>query len=249
MKSIRQKAAVWTLTAAVCFIAIPASGQPAQDTVKIFGRVTDFKNQPIEGASIELKDAHFETVAQAASGKDGAYVLTAKKGSYMALLAVKDYQIRFLEYWAWSVPAFGDLEINPRFDKLEIYGINAWRPHGGYPSYMIYFRPMSLTRIIKKITEAGGMKNFQKLPHLDMAPELSANDLVVTIDGQAVNILKVNKILEAAGPGQDMTGYIIQTNLPAKKTNGEYSLITITVNDPVTGDAGEGAVFFRQAPN
>ena len=245
MKSIRQKVVVGTLAAVMSISIIPATGQAAEDTVKIFGRVTDFKDQPIEGASVELKDAHFETVAQAVSGKDGAYSLTAKKGRYMALLAVKDYQIRFLEYWAWSVPAFDDLEINPRFDKLEIYGINAWRPQGGYLSYQIYFRPMSLTKIIRKITEAGGMESFQKLPHLDMAPDLAAKDITVTIDGQAVNVIMVNKVLEAAGPGQDMIGYLIQTELPAKKSNGEYSLITITVKDPETGDAGEGAVFYR----
>lgn len=249
MKSIRENSVVWILAAAMCVSAIPAAGQPAQDTVKIFGKVTDFKDQPIEGATVELKDAHFETAAQAVSGKDGAYVLTAKKGSYMALLAVKDYQIRFLEYWAWSVPAFSDLEINPRFDKLEIYGVNAWRPQGGYPSYQIYFRPMSLTRIIQKVTEAGGMENFQKLPFLDMSPELTEKDIAVTIDGRSVAVLKVNNVREAAGPGQDMTGYLIQTELPAKKANGEYSLITITVKDPETGDAGEGAVFVRQSPS
>jgi Carboxypeptidase regulatory-like domain len=238
-----QVAVVSLLAAAALFAFAP--GQAPPESVTISGRVTDFKDQPIEGASVELKDSRFETVAKAMSGKDGRYSLAAPKGQYMALLAVKDYQVKFLEYWAWTVPAVHDLEINPRFDRLEVYAINAWRPQGGYPSYQVYFRPMSLTRVTKKITEAGGMENLGKLPLLDIAPELAAKNIQVTVDGQPVKILKVNKVREAAGPSQDMIGYVIQTDLSENKTAGEYSLITITLTDVETGEMGEGAVFFR----
>lgn len=237
-------------TAVACFfiasaLSALAAGQAEPGTVTISGQVTDFKGQPIEGASVELKDSRFETVAKAVSGKDGRYSLAAAKGQYMALLAVKDYQVKYLEYWAWAVPADRDLEINPRFDRLEVYAINAWRPQGGYPSYQIYFRPMSLTRVIKKVTEAGGMENLGKLPLLDIAPELTAKDILVTIDGQVVKILKVNKVREAAGPSQDMIGYVIQTELPESKKAGEYSLITISLTDVETGEMGEGSVFYK----
>jgi hypothetical protein len=245
VKRGNQFAVVCLCVAATLFVS--ASGQAPPDSVTISGRVTDFKGQPIEGASVELKDSRFETVAKAMSGKDGRYSLAAPKGQYMALLAVKDYQVRFLEYWAWAVPAVHDLEINPRFDRLEVYAVNAWRPQGGYPSYQVYFRPMSLTRVTKKIAEAGGMENLGKLPLLDIAPELAATDIQVTVDGQPVKILKVNKVREAAGPSQDMVGYVIQTELPEKKAAAEYSLITITVTDAETGEMGEGAVFFRSS--
>lgn len=222
-----------------------ASGQDAADTVTISGVVTDFKGQPFEKAVVDIKDARFETVARAVTGKDGRYALTVAKGHYMGLLAVKDYQMRFLEYWAWSVPAERDLEINPRFDRLEVYALNAWRPQGGYPSYQIYFRPMSLTRIFGKIKEAGGLPKFNKLPLMEIAPDLAAADIAVTIDGEAVKILRVNKVREAAGPEQDLFGYVIQTELPAKKAAGDYSLITVTVTDAETGDRGEAAVFYQ----
>lgn len=222
-------------------------GEAAQVAAKISGRVTDFRNQPIEGASIELKDSRFETVAKAVSGKDGSYSLAAPKADYMALAAVKDYQSKSLEYWAWGVPLSRDLEIHPRFDRLEVYAINAWRPQGAYPSYQIYFRPMSLTRVVKKVTEAGGMDNLGKLPLLDIAPDLAAKDIAVTIDGEIVKVLKVNKVREAAGPNQDMIGYVIQTDLPKKKTAEEYSVITITLSDTETGEMGEGCLFFKHA--
>lgn len=242
-----QEVVKWLLVVVVSALPGFAVGQSAEGRIKISGRVTDFKNQPIEGASVELKNSRFETVAKAVSGKDGRYLLDAEKGNYMALSAVKDYKVRYLEYWAWAIPVERDLEINPRFDRLEVYAINAWQPQGAYPSYQIYFRPMSLTRVIKKITEAGGMDNLRKLPLLDIAPELDVKDVAITIDEQAVKVLRVNKIREAAGPNQDMIGYVIQTDLPENKPAAEYSLITITLTDVETGEMGEGSVFFKHA--
>ena len=218
---------------------------PAENQVRISGRVMDFKNQPIPGASVQLKDSHFKTVAEAVSAADGSYSLTAAKGNYMALLAVKDYQTKCLEFWAWNVPATEDLEIDPRFDRLEVYAINAWRPQGAYPSYQIYFRPMSLTKAGKKIAEAGGMEGFAKLPLADIAPDLTLKDIAVTIDGQAVNVLKINRVLEAAGPKQDMVAYVIQADLPKEKPSKNYCVITITLTDHETGEMGEGSLFLK----
>ncbi|MGA2534181.1 MAG: carboxypeptidase regulatory-like domain-containing protein [Candidatus Aminicenantales bacterium] len=215
-------------------------------TVKIFGRVTDFKGQAVVGATVELKDARFSNAAMTNSGPDGRYSLVVPKGHYMALTAVKGYQVQSLEYWAWNVPADRDLEINPRFDRLEVYAINAWRPQGAYPSYQIYFRPMSLSAVVKKVTEAGGMEKFRILPVMDIAPELGKKDITVVIDGQNVNVLELNKVREASGLDQSMFGYLIQVTLPEKTTQRDYSVITITLTDPVTGEKGEGCLFFRR---
>jgi len=218
-----------------------------EDTVKIFGLVTDFKGQPIESATVFLKDDRFKDVATAKSGKDGRYSLNAPKGHYMALAAVKDYMVKYLEYWAWSVPADQDLEINPRFDRLEVYAINAWRPQGGLPSYQIYFRPMSLSMATDKIKEVGGTENLGKLPVIDIAPELQKDDIQVIIDNQEVKILEMNRVREASGRNQYMFGYLIQVTLPEKKSEQEYSLITITLSAPVTGEKGEGCLFLVPA--
>ena len=221
--------------------------QKAPDTVRIFGRVTDFDGRPIQGAMVELKNSRFDNAAEGVSDKDGRYSLTAPKGIYMALAAVKDYQVKSLEYWAWSVPAERDLEINPRFDRLEVYGINAWRTQGGYPSYQICFRPMSLTRTVKKVTEAGGMENLSKLPVMDIAPELAVDDIQVTIDGQPVKVFQVDRVREASGPNQYLFAYVIQVGPPEKKRATEYVPIMITIIDRATGEKGEGCLFFRPA--
>jgi hypothetical protein len=229
------------LTSVAFSFAWQASGSP--DTVEIYGRVTDFKSSPIQGAMVMLKDDRFEDVATAISDEDGRYSLAAPKGHYMALAAVKDYQIKNLEYWAWSVPATQNLEINPRFDRIEVYAINAWRPQGAYPSYQIYFRPMSLSRVVKKVVAAGGMEKFNKLPVMDIAPELSKSDIQVSIDGQKVAVLEVNRIREAAGQNQTMFGYLIQVELPEKETEWEYSVINVTLKDSATDEMGEGCCF------
>jgi hypothetical protein len=219
------------------------------EKVIISGRVTDFEGQPIESASVFLKDDRFNDVATAISDKAGLYSMNAPKGRYMALAAVKDYQIKYLEYWAWNVLAIHDLEINPRFDRLEVYAINAWRPQGAYPSFQIYFRPMSLSKATAVITEAGGMDKLNGLPVIDIAPKLDKKDIEVAIDGQPVEILEVNRVREASGRNQYMYGYLIQVALPGKKKDDAYSVITITLSDPETGEKGEGCLFFTARVN
>jgi len=62
-----------------------------------------------------------------------------------------NYKKENLEYWAWNIPAYSDLEINTRIDGLEVYAMNAWVPQGAVPSFQIYFRPMSLKRTTPNI--------------------------------------------------------------------------------------------------
>ena len=114
--------------------------------IKIFGKVTDFSGNPIENAEIDINDKHFETIYQTFSGEDGKYSFSVNEGTYIAMFVCKNYKKENLEYWAWNIPAYSDLEINTRIDGLEVYAMNAWVPQGAVPSFQIYFRPMSLKR-------------------------------------------------------------------------------------------------------
>jgi len=213
---------------------------------RIFGHVRDFNGKPIEGADVELKTARFENAAATRSAADGSYSLTVESGLYIALAAVKDYRVRQLEYWAWNVPAFGEVEIDPRFDRLEVYGLNAWRPQGGFPSYEVYFRPMSLTMTVAAVTKAGGMDKLGDLPFIDIAPDLAAKDIAVKIDGESVEVLRVNKVHEASGPAQALFGYLIQTPLPKAPGSGDWITIEVTLTDPSTGEKGEGRLYLAR---
>ena len=214
--------------------------------VTIHGQVSDFSGHAIAGATVELKDQQFSTVATDTSDSSGRYHIEVPAGNYMALAACKDYQTKNLEYWAWNVPAESDLEINPRFDRLEVYAMNAWRPQGAYPSYQVYFRPMSLSKVAAAYAAAGSMEALGKLPVLDIAPELKADDIQVTIDDVKVKVLEVNGVRESSGRDQYMFGYLIQTSLPEAKPKHGHTVIDIVLTDSATGEKGEGCLFVRE---
>jgi len=209
--------------------------------IEIRGKVTDFDGNPLENADVVLKDKKFGDVYKNLSDADGKYHLQVIEGTYIALFACKDYSVRNLEFWAWNVPAFQDLEINPRFDGLELYAMNAWIPQGAYPSLQVYVRPMSLQRVRDK----GGPEAFKSERVIDIAPKLKKDDVSVKIDDQNANVLDINEVREAVGSNQSMRAYIIQTVLPDKWKDLAYHQILMTLRDSVTAEKGEGIVFWK----
>jgi hypothetical protein len=220
--------------------------------IRIHGKVTDFNGNPMERAEIVVLSKKFKAIYQTFSDADGKYSLEVSEGNYIALWACKDYAIKNLEYWAWNIPAYQDLEVNPRINGLEVYAINAWIPQGGLPSIQIYFRPMSHKRA-KEFSQRLGIEfppspdELHNLSHnlsiIDIAPNLAKDDIEVIIDDQTMKILEVNKVREAAGGNQSIYGYLIQTTIPTNLKNSDYSQIRIIVSDRETGEKGEGCLF------
>lgn len=167
--------------------------------MRIYGSVKDKNGNPISGASIEVKEESFETIYQCESDVLGAYALDLPAGRYPFLIAVKDYASQNLEYWCQNINLTQDLQLDLRFDSLEIYGLHAFRVKGAYPSLMIYFRPMSLERY--------------KRGEADICPEIK--EIHVSVDGVPVSVLRQNKVLEYVGEN-DMTAFLIQVDLPAQ---------------------------------
>ena len=50
------------------------------DTVKIYGRLTDFDGNPLEGGGVEIKREDFQTCAYVLTDSDGRYSVEVKKG-------------------------------------------------------------------------------------------------------------------------------------------------------------------------
>ena len=212
--------------------------------IRIHGTVADFNGNPISGASVELKKNAFKGAHGCLSDDQGRYELSAEEGRYVALAAIvpKDYRRTRLEYWAWNVPAHRDLEINPRYDALEIYAMNAWIPQGALPSLQIYFRPMSLKRAL----DQGGLEELRKMRVVDIAPDLTPEDIQVRIGEAPVPALEVNKVREAGPGGQAIFAYLIQTPLPEKRPAHDIWRITLTAKDPETGEMGENLLFWER---
>ena len=178
----------------------------------LYGTVTEPAGLPYEGASVEIKGKDFHTLFHALTDAQGHYEINLPDGTYPFVIAVKDYAEKNLEYWAHDLTITGRTELNPRFDSLEVYGLNAFRVRGGYPSLHLYFRPMSLERF-----RAGAD---------DIAPDICG--MQVRIDGEAVDILQVNKVAEYVGEGA-LTAYLLQVALPENAS--EWHRVDVEITD------------------
>jgi hypothetical protein len=228
--------------------------------IVISGKVTDFDNNPLQNALVEIKNDRFKTIYKTCTNENGEYEICVKKGLYLALMACKDYKTKYLEYWAWNIPANQDLQFNPRIDGIEVYAMNAFMPQGAYPSLMIYFRPMSL----KRFHNTENTDTPKKTGVIGISPTLSLNDIELKIDGKPVKILELNRVEEYAGGLTSIIAYLIQSTLPKKsiiayliqavlpikipenKKDSEYFRIDITLRDTQTRERGEGCLFWKR---
>lgn len=67
--------------------------------IRISGIVSDFENKPIANVEVEIKGADFRPLYRTKSDNNGRYELSVRRGTYLALMAYKDYGIKNLEYW------------------------------------------------------------------------------------------------------------------------------------------------------
>jgi len=207
------------------------------DSVTISGKVTDFNGQSIGGALIMIKGGDFsQFVDTTYSDKTGQYSLLVKKAKYSGLLVVRmeDYSKTKLEFWAYEIPAYKNINLDIRYDRLEVYGVNIFQVQGGYPGYTIYFRPMSLTRF-----ESADMNS----EIIDIATPADMIDIKVNINGESVNINSIQRVEEFAGK-QKMYAYLIHTDL-GMSTDAKYNEFQIIVEDKENGDKGE-AIYFME---
>ncbi|PKP34549.1 MAG: hypothetical protein CVT98_10725 [Bacteroidetes bacterium HGW-Bacteroidetes-15] len=187
--------------------------------------------------------------------KDGFFSLTVSKGSYYCLYAIKlsEWLKTKLEYWTWNVPAYADLEINPQYERMEIYGINAFEPQvGPWDTYMIYFRPMSLTKILDFIQNEDKIKmeSLANANHdtTNVAPStISMDELEVSINEIKAEIKSISRVLEYARGGY-LYGYVAQVKKPedTKVILNNYDKISIVLKSKETGESGKGEYFLEK---
>lgn len=229
----------------------------------ISGKVTDFNGRPIDSVSIFLKNKAFENIYETLSDVDGNYSMKVKKNDYYCLYAIKlsEYRVNKLEYWTWNVPVYKNLTINPKYDKMEIYGINVFEPQvTPQETYMIYFRPISLFKSLQIASnQKVDKKKFQKAKQteklfdssdkiINMSPNsISSEELTIEVNGVKSKIVSINKITEYAR-GFLMYGYFVQILKPENNKNMklEYDLISITLDSKETGETGKGEAFVKR---
>lgn len=229
----------------------------------ISGKVTDFDGVPLDSVSVRLKNKSFENLYETLSDKNGNYSLKVKEGDYYCLYAIKlsDYGVNNLEYWTWNVPVHKDLVINPQYERMEIYGINVFEPQvGPYNTYMIYFRPMSLTKSSalqakSKVKQDGSEKSKRQMEKeyqnniADIAPEkITSEELNIEINGRKSEVLEINKIV--ANPRGDMKiyGYLVQVLKPEGWQNEDYDYdqVSVILDSKETNEIGKAEAFVKR---
>jgi hypothetical protein len=250
------------LLLAIAFLAF-SSCSKGDATFVISGNVSDFHGNPIEGATIRLKNRAFKNLYETVSDQRGNYAMAVKEGDYYCLYAIKlsEYRVNRLEYWAWDVPVHSDMVIDPRYDRMEIYGINVFEPQvTPQETYMLYFRPMSLRKTLAVAARRNvEEKNFRSAGRAegllnetgqltDMAPDaITAAELAVEVNGARAEIVAINKIKEYAR-GFFMYGYMVQILKPKddRQSALKYDRISITLHSAETGESGKGETFIKR---
>lgn len=210
--------------------------------VKLFGKVTDYHGNPLSNVDVLIKDKNFQDIYKAITDEDGYYEIEVKKDIYYAIAIVRDYSVKYLEYWAWNVPMIKDQEINAKINGLEIYAINVFVVQGAYEALMIYFRSMSLQR--HKNINLRDSINSNSI--INISPDLSKEDIKVEIENREVNLLEINRVKEYIGQNKYMYSYLIQVELPKNIDRKTYNKVDIELIDRETGERGSGSVFWKE---
>jgi hypothetical protein len=145
------------------------------------------------------------------------------------------------------------LEINPKYERMEIYGMNAFEPQvSPHETYMVNFRPMSLTKSL----EFQGKSNKKEIEQkaiagkntIDIAPNIiSKDELSVFVNDFKSEVVGINKITEYAR-GAYMYGYLIQIRKPVdiEKVDLDYDKISIVLHSKETDEYGLGECFVKR---
>lgn len=221
----------------ITFLFISSTAFSQNNTVTLSGKVTDFEENPIDSAVILIKDKNFNDLYKTYSDTDGNYSLEVKKDTYYGLASVRmqDYGKTKLEFWAWNLIVDDNMELNIKYDKLEVYGVNVFRVQGAYPGYNIFFRPMALSRYFADNVDRNNP---------DLAPEKENLDVKVFINDEPVTVNLVQKVKEYVGKQQTSNAYLIHTDL-GKKNDKEFTKFRIVLKDKKYGDIGEAYYFLR----
>lgn len=224
--------------------------QAEPDSVTVSGTVTDFGGNPLDSVSVWFKRADFSDVASTCTNAAGFYRIRVPKGKYRSVVAVNPARYAHtaqsglaekeqrLECWAWNFIAGDDTAFDMRCHRMEAYGMHAFRIPGAAPGYVIYVRPMGLTRYYKWLAK--------KAPAVLLAPPPEQQDVKVTINGEEVPLRMKQEIKEYASPGSYVNAYLLTVGLPQRPSSSSYTVFKVELTDLENGDRGEGFYFLEK---
>lgn len=256
IKSKKMKIIVILCIVLLCFIACNTNISYPTETITVSGQVTDFEGNPIDSSIISILSEKFEVIKETYSDKNGFYKIEGlKKGHYASLYAMrpKEYprenavaeKDMRLEFWAWNIVADTNIIINPRYQKLELYGTTVFEYLGGYKGLFVYFRPMSLTKYISYSKDIYlNKKKTETTTNVSVKPE----NLKVTVyaDDELLKINAIHPIEEFAGKDNiPMTAFLVQVDAPKTKPKRAYMIFRVEAENTEFGEKGENVYFYE----
>jgi len=241
----------------VFFFDLSGNAQNVNNTVEISGQVTDFTGTPIDSAIVQLLHPNFSEAYSTYSDANGNYKLKdVKKGIYLAMYVIrpKEYHRKNavpqedmrLEFWAWNVIADNDLTINPRYDRLELYGLNAFMVIGGGSGIFLYVRPMSLGKLLGYSSDIYTNKSkLEEVVDINVYPEHFKAE--VFVNDKSVKINSIQKVEEiAATENKSATiGYLINIDYNITKKPEKPLKIRVVGENTELKEKGESICFFK----
>lgn len=231
----------------------------AGDYVTVKGRVTDYNGSPVDSCNVGIFNPDFSTAYSTYSDKDGYYRIdSVAKGTYASIYAMrlKEYprmaavepKDMKLEFWAWNVIAENDIDLDIRYDKLELYGTTAFYEFGGRPELLVYTRPMSVTKVIN---DPDFMNKAVQEKKMKATVEPEFMEFEVFADGKKLNIISVQHLslpCTNGNPNNDDC-YLIQTALPENIYNhsGKPYEIRVVGHNKEFDEWGESVYYLAPA--
>ena len=215
---------------------------PAADTVLVTGTATYLDGSPVIGCRVVVLHPGFEPMAETRCDDAGRYELRLAPDRYNGIAILDDgYGETTLEFWAWNVDVIRDLAIDALIDRAEVYDLSVWNSKGGSQSFFVSFRPMSLDRA----AEGGGEAVVRDVPGIgevavvDLAPELTAGSVEVTVDGEPVPVELLQWYWHRI-PGDDGDVYMPMALVQAARPGLDAGVhrVRVRIVDEVTGATG-----------
>lgn len=209
----------------------------------------------IDSSIVQILDKNFNVLYQTYSDATGFYEMEVAAGTYMAMYVIrpKEYprenkvsedKMR-LEFWAWNIVAYTDITINPKYDRLELYGTQVFEIPGAHPGLVIYTRPMSLQKLLSYSKDASAdIADSERRKDISVSPNYL--EFTVSADDELLEINSVQMIEEYTGEGEiPMIGYILQVGKPLLTSVNPYYMITVTARNKEFNEMGENIFFYE----
>lgn len=193
----------------------------------IKGKIINKFGHPVEKAIVALQDKDFNELYRTHTDEKGNYKLDVKNREYPYLYAVKNYEVDNLEFWCQDINLKSDIEVNATIDKLEVYGLKVFKIDGAYPAVMIYFRPMSLVKILQK--------------HNDISPNIDS--IKVEINNKKSEIYVVNQVKEFVGNDETMKSFLLHVSMPKEELKECDNYLSVQIVD-IDGSLGQASIYF-----